>query len=125
MGDDGKENMISREVKLEIYERVLIPTMVYDSEMWTLSTQERRKIEVFELMCLRNICFIRRADRVRNSLMRERCACELSVLERIERNVLKWFGHEERMGEDTLVKRVYRADVEVKWGKAQEWKDCR
>ena len=57
MGDDGKENMISREVKLEIYERVLIPTMVYDSEMWTLSTQERRKIEVFELMCLRNMFY--------------------------------------------------------------------
>ena len=56
-----------------------------------------RKIEVFETMCLRNICGIRRVDRARNAKTREMCGCELSVLERIERNVLKWFGHVERM----------------------------
>ena len=50
-----KENMISREVKRELYERVVIPTVVYGSEMWSLSAQERIKIKVFEMMCLRNI----------------------------------------------------------------------
>ena len=61
---------------------------------------------------MRNICAIRRVNRVRNVIIRERCGCELSVLERIERNVLKWFGHVERMGEERLVKRVYQANVE-------------
>ena len=42
-------------------------------------------------MCLRNICGIKRVDRVRG-----RCRCELSVLERIERDLLKWFGHVKR-----------------------------
>ena len=48
-----KENMISREVKRELYESVVIPTMV--------------------------------------SIIRERCGCgcKLSVLGRIDRNVLK------------------------------------
>ena len=36
----------------------------------------------------------------------------MSVVEIIERNVLKWFGHVERMGEEKLVKRVYLANVE-------------
>ena len=36
----------------------------------------------------------------------------MGVLERIERNVLKWLGHVERMGEERLVKRVDRANVE-------------
>ena len=31
-----------------LYERVVIPTVVYSSEMLSLSAQERRKIEVFE-----------------------------------------------------------------------------
>ena len=48
--------MVSREVKRELYERVVIPTVVYGSETWSLSAQERRKIEVFKMMCLRNIC---------------------------------------------------------------------
>ena len=51
-----KKNIISREVKRELYERIVIPTRVYGSETWSLSAQERRKIEVFEMMCLRNMC---------------------------------------------------------------------
>ena len=31
-----KENMIFREVKRELYERVVIPTVVYGSETWSL-----------------------------------------------------------------------------------------
>ena len=53
------------------------------------------------MMCLRNICGIRRVDRVRNAIIREMCGCELSALERNERNV---FGHVERMGEERLVR---------------------
>ena len=67
-----KENMISREVKRELYERVATPTVVYGSETWSLSAQERRKIEVFEMMCLRNIYGIRRNSvRVKNVIIRE------------------------------------------------------
>ena len=32
--------------------RVAISTVVYGSEIWSLSVQEKRKIEVFEMMCL-------------------------------------------------------------------------
>ena len=42
----------------------------------------------------------RGVDRLRNAIIKERCGYELSVLERIERNVLKWFGHVERMREE-------------------------
>ena len=80
--------MISRELKLELYERIVIPTLVYGSETWSLSARERRKIEVFEMMRFRNIFGIRRVDRVRNAIIRTRCGCELSVLEIIERKVL-------------------------------------
>ena len=51
-----KESIISSEVKRELYERVVIPTVVYGSETWVLSTQWRRKIEIFEMVCLKNIC---------------------------------------------------------------------
>ena len=91
-----------------------------------MNAQERSKIEVFEMMCLRKICGIRRVDRARNAIIRERCRCELSVLERIERNVLKWFGHLGRMGEERLVKRVYRANVEGNRGRGKpqrRWRD--
>ena len=89
MGKLWREKSIFREVKRELYERVVIPTIVYGSETWSLSSQERRKIEVFKMTCLRNIFGMRR---VRNAIIRERCGCELSELERIERNVLHGSG---------------------------------
>ena len=55
--------------------RVVIPTVVYGSETRSLSAQERRKIEVFEVMCLRNICDVIRVDSVRSSIIREVWVC--------------------------------------------------
>ena len=116
-----KENIL----KQELYERVVIPTVVYGSETWSLSEQEKRKIEVFEMMCLGNICGIRRVDRVRNTIIRERCGCELSVLERIERNVLKWSGSVERMGEKRLIKIMYQENMEGNRGRGRPQKGWR
>ena len=48
----------------------------------------------------------RRQSEKHNNIIREMCGCELSLLERIERNVLKWFEHVEKMGEEMLVKGV-------------------
>ena len=39
-----KENMICTEVKRELYERVVIPTVIYGSENWSLGARERKKI---------------------------------------------------------------------------------
>ena len=50
----------------------------------------------------------------------------MRVLERIEKNVLKWLGHVERMGEERLVKRVYQANVESNRGRGRpqrRWRD--
>ena len=39
---------------------------------------------------------IRRSDRVGASLIGERRGCESSVMKRLERNALKWFGNMEK-----------------------------
>ena len=54
------KNLICRELKRELYNRVVIPTKVYGSKMWPLSAEDKRRIEVLEMMCLRSICGIRR-----------------------------------------------------------------
>ena len=53
---------------------------------------------------MRNICGIRRMNGLRNSLIRERCECEMNVLKRVERKVLKLFGHIQRMGKKDWVR---------------------
>ena len=45
---------------------------------------------------MRNICDVRRVDRVRNAIIRERCGSELNVLERIESNSFRACGNNGR-----------------------------
>ena len=62
LGKLRKEKKTSREIKKTLHGKIMIPTYFwYFSEKWTLGV-ERRKLEVFEVMWLRNICSILGCD---------------------------------------------------------------
>ena len=50
---------------------------------------------------------------MRDSLIRERCGGELSVMKTREWKVMKLFGHVERIGEDRMLEIVFRVFVFV------------
>ena len=56
---------------------------------------------------LKRFLGIRRMNRVSNSRIREFCGVMKEVYERIDKGVLRWFGHVERMGKDEIAKTVY------------------
>ena len=45
-------------------------------------------------------------DRVRNEAVRQRTGVEVELVTRVDLNVLRWFGHVERMENERLLKRV-------------------
>ena len=61
--------------------------------------------------CLRNICRLRRIDRVPNVEIRRMCGKNVIVIQRIDQGILRLFGQVERMGDEKLVKRVYESEV--------------
>lgn len=54
---------------------------MYSAEAWTLRTLETHSLEVFEMRCLRAIREVTRADRMRNTQLRETLSqlCPLPV----------------------------------------------
>jgi hypothetical protein len=46
-----------------------------------------------------------------NEVIRDECGVKEDVVTKIEKNMLRWFGHIERMDERRLTKEVYEADV--------------
>jgi hypothetical protein len=54
----------------------------------------------------------------RNEVIREECGVKEDVMTKIEKNMLRWFGHEERMDERRLTKKIYEADVGGNAGRA-------
>ena len=73
---------------------------------------ERRRINVFEMKCLRSMIGVTRLDRVRNEEVRRRTDERKELAERVDMRVLRWFGHMERMDDIRVVKRVMEAGVE-------------
>ena len=51
-------------------------------------------------------------DRVRNDEIRRRTGVTMDLACRVDRNVLRWFGHMERMDGGCLTKRVMEAGVD-------------
>ena len=53
-----------------------------------------------------------RLDRIRNEEVRERTGVRKELAARVDMNVLRWFGHVERMDNERLTKRVTNSKVD-------------
>ena len=51
-------------------------------------------------------------DRIRNEEVRARTGVRSELAKRVDTNVLRWYGHVERMDEERLVKKVVNAKVD-------------
>ena len=109
--DVWKKRHISNEAKVGMYEGIIEPTLLYGCETWVMKKRDRKRIEAVEMNCLRNICGVRRIDRVSNAEIRRRCGKSGGVSQKMDQGVLRWFGHVERMGDERLARRVYESHV--------------
>ena len=107
-----KNRGLGMNVKKVLYEKVIVPTVMYGSELWGLKLSERQKLNVFEMKCLRSMAGVSRMDRVRNEIVRERTGVRFALADRVDRNVLRWFGHVERMENERLPKMLVNARVD-------------
>ena len=77
-----------------------------------MKATERQKLNVFEMKCLRSMTGVSRLDRVRNEVVRARTGMRRELAARVDMNVLRWFGHVERMDNERLLKKVMNAEVD-------------
>ena len=54
------------------------------------------------MKCLRSMAGVSRLDRVRNEVVRARTGVRRELTARVDMNVLRWFGHVERMDNEQL-----------------------
>ena len=107
-----KNRGMGMNVKRALYEKVIVPTVTYGSELWGMRVSERQKLNVFEMKCLRNMAGVCRLDRLRNEEVRDRTGIRKELAARVDMNVLRWFGHVERMDNERLLKKVVNARVD-------------
>ena len=99
-----KNRGLGMNVKKVLYEKVVVPAVMYGSESGGMKVNQRQKVNVFEMKCLRSMTGVSRLDRDRNEVVRARTGVRRELAARIDMNVLRWFGYEERMDMEISLK---------------------
>ena len=86
---------------LLLHETLLVPV----SYVWQWE-KERSTVMAVQMDNLRGLLGIRRMNRIPNIRIRELCGVTKGVDKRIDEGVFRWFGHVERMEEDSLCRSV-------------------
>ena len=86
---------------------VLGSVLMYGSETMIWKKKERSRISVVQMDDLRSLLGIIRMDQGPNVRIRELCRVTKGVDERIDKSVLLWLSHVERMKNNRIAKNVY------------------
>ncbi|BHF63483.1 hypothetical protein SprV_0200647500 [Sparganum proliferum] len=116
--DDEVANRISKASQafgrlqrtLKMYKAVILPTLLYGAETWTVYARLARRLNHFHLSCLRRILRLNWQDRIPDTEVLERTGI-LSIYTMLRQMQLRWSGHLVRMDDERLPKRLFYRDV--------------
>ena len=87
-----------------IYNALIKSSLLYGSETWSLTENNKRRVEDTKMDALRRSSRISRKERIRNVIIRQQIGLEETIIKEIEQNQLTWYGHVQRMAEGRLPK---------------------
>ena len=101
---------LSKTTKLRVYNAIVMPTLLYGSETWTLQKRHMKKLQAVEMRYLRKVEGVTRMDKVRSDDIRMRLRQE-DVVATVHRKKKQWLRKMEEMPEERLVKTVYMEEM--------------
>ena len=100
---------IRKERKLNIYNALIKSSLLYGSETWRFTENNKTWVEATEIDALKRSSRISRKERIRNVTIRQQIGLEETIIKETEQNQLTWYGHVQRMAEGSLPK------IALKW----------
>jgi len=109
---DKNETLYYRNVKLQLYNTLIRPTVTYASETWVLKENMINKLMIFERKIIRKILGPTRLDdgywRIKTNQEINDILKGQNIIGFIKKQRLNWLGHVERMAEDNNVQNIKR-----------------
>jgi hypothetical protein len=66
--------VVSKKAYLTVHNGVLLPTLMYGSEIWVWQKKHTSRVNAVEMRALKNMIGVKLSDRVRKEMIREECA---------------------------------------------------
>ena len=89
-------NRLKLTTKLRILKCYIYSIFTYGSEAWTLTKALEKRVEAFEMWCLRRIGNISWRDKLKNEKVLDKLGTKRQLLNDIQSRKLKYFGHIKR-----------------------------
>ena len=90
---------------------VVLTTLLYGCEAWTLYRCHIRKLDQFHMRCLRKIAHIKWQEHIPNTAVTERC--DITSTEAfLQTSQIRWIGHVIRMDDSRIPKRTFYGQLE-------------
>ena len=109
--------------KLKVYRAVVLSSLLYGCETWTVYRRHSRQLERFHQRALLSILEIRWQDMVTNTEVFERTNC-ISIEAMLLKSCLRWKGHVIRMEDHRIPKRILFGELEKGHRKQDRPRKC-
>ena len=104
--------MESDDTKLKVYRSVVLPTLLYACETWTVYQQHAKRLNHFHTSCLRKLLKIKWQDRIPDTEVLKRAGM-LSIHTLLKLAQLRWTGHVTGMPDERLPKKILYGELQV------------
>jgi len=111
------------ERKLNIYNALIKSSLLYGSETWRLTENNKRRVEATEMDALRRSSRISRKERIRDVTIRQQIGLEELIVKEIEQKQFTWYGHVQRMAEGRLPKMALKWMLKQKRARERQKKN--
>src|ERR1043165_1538987 len=119
-----RSNNISIRTKIRLYETLVIPVLLYGAESWCIRKEDERRLLAAEMGWLRGLLNRSRREKIRNEVTREELGQKDTVVDKIGRRRLTWYGHVIRMENERIPAKVLHGEVEGVRSRGRPRKKC-
>ena len=96
---------IRLDTRLKVYRSVVLPTLLYACETWTVYQRHAKRLNHFHRSCLRKLLKIKWQDRIPDREVLKRAGMQ-SIHTLLKLAQLRWTGHVTRMPDERLPKKI-------------------
>ena len=103
---------IRLDTKLKVYRSVVLPTLLYACETWTVYQRHAKRLNHFHTSCLRKLIKIKWQDRIPDTEVLKRAGMQ-SIHTLLKLAQLRWTSHVTRMPDECLPKKILYGELQV------------
>ena len=107
---------LSMATKREVYNAVVLPTLLYGAETWTVKADSVRRMRGFHNRCIRSMLGVSRLqqwkERITSRELAETIGMTESMVEILRRHRLRWLRHVARMEDSRMPKQLLLGELE-------------